>query len=160
MSRPPVPDATTVAGADGCPAGWIVVTARPNAAAHVLVEVQVVPDFVALLEATAACAALAVDIPIALSADGHRRADFEARRRIGGRSSSVFPAPARMLLSATSYTEANALSWSALGKGLPAQAFGIMAKIREANACVTPEMQSRVVESLLKKSSSSLPTLR
>jgi predicted RNase H-like nuclease len=110
-------------------------------------DVRVVPNFAALLEATSACVALSVDIPIGLAEDGQRRADHEARKRLKPlRSSSVFPCPARLLLAASSYPEANALSRSELGKGLSAQAYGIMAKIREADACMTPEMQGRVVE--------------
>jgi len=136
------------AGADGCRAGWIVVIARGNPDSRLnLRNLLVVPSFTALLEATSDCDAVSVDIPIGLSHDGRRSADFEARRCIGPRRSSVFPAPARLLLAASSYAEANALSRSALGKGLSAQAYGIMAKIREANECMTPEMQSRVVES-------------
>jgi predicted RNase H-like nuclease len=109
--------------------------------------VRVVPDFAALIEATAACATVAVDIPIGLSEDGRREADFLARARIGPRRSSVFPAPARLLLAASTYPEANALSRSALGKGLSAQAFNILPKIREADDCMIPAMQSRITES-------------
>jgi predicted RNase H-like nuclease len=137
----------TVAGADGCPGGWVVVSATSAAGALEVQDVRVVPDFAALLEATSGCAALSVDIPIGLAEDGERRADYAARKRLGApRSSSVFPCPARLLLAASSYPEANALSWSTLGKGLAAQAFGIMAKIREADRCMTPEMQARVTE--------------
>jgi predicted RNase H-like nuclease len=138
-----------VAGADGCPGGWICVTARVEGAQGRLglLDAVVLPDFAALLRQTRDCAAVAVDIPIGLSADGRREADFEARRRIGPRRSSVFPAPARMLLDVPTYAEANALSYSRLGKGLPAQAFGIISKIREADSNMTQVMQARVVES-------------
>jgi predicted RNase H-like nuclease len=137
-----------VAGADGCPGGWVYVVAQARGNGRLTLEdVGVVADFAALLRQTRACAALAVDIPIGLSADGRREADFEARRRIGPRRSSVFPAPARLLLSAGSYADANALSRSALGKGLSAQAYAITAKIREADQEVTPDLQDRVVES-------------
>ena len=137
-----------VAGADGCHVGWICVTALADALGRLsLRSVEVIPSFEALVALTQDCGALAVDIPIGLSADGARQADFEARRRIGPRRSSVFPAPARLLLAAISYSEANAMSWSALGKGLSAQAFNILPKIREADAAMTPAMQSRVVES-------------
>jgi predicted RNase H-like nuclease len=141
-----LPQATTFAGADGCPGGWIVVIAANASGGLALLDVRVLPNFAALLEATSACAAVAVDIPIGLAEDGRRTADFLARDRIGPRRSSVFPVPARLLLGASSYPEANALSRSALGKGLSAQAFGILSKIREADACMTPTMQSRVVE--------------
>jgi predicted RNase H-like nuclease len=139
---------TTVAGADGCPRGWLLVTAAPVDGGLELRGVQVVPDFAALLQTTAACAALAVDIPIGLAADGRREADLQARKRLGvPRSASVFPTPARMLLGAATYAEANRLSWTQLGRGLPAQTYGLFAKLREADACMTPEQQAGVTES-------------
>jgi predicted RNase H-like nuclease len=147
MQATTVTQPATVAGADGCPAGWIVVTATMGSGSLTSPSARVVPDFASLLDATAACAAVAVDIPIGLSEDGRREADYAARRRIGPRRSSVFPAPARMLLATSTYAEANAQSRSALGRGLPAQAFNILAKIREADRCITPALQSRVIES-------------
>lgn len=140
-------DGVTFAGADGCPAGWIVVTATAASPKLKVLDVRVVPNFAALLESTSACAAVAVDIPIALSEDGRRRADFEARRRIGPRGSSVFPAPPRFVLETADYEKANALSKARYGRGLQRQTFNILPKITEADACMTPALQCRVVES-------------
>ena len=138
-----------VAGVDGCRGGWVVVTARsPGDGRLALVAVSVAADFESLLALTRDCAAVAVDIPIGVNADWGRQADFEARKRLGSpRSSSVFPVPPRLLLQTSSYREANALSWRVFGRGLPAQAYGIMAKIREADQSMRPEFQDRVVES-------------
>jgi predicted RNase H-like nuclease len=137
-----------VAGADGCRGSWAVVTAQPAGAGQLrLRDVAVVPDFAALLRLTRRSAAVAVDIPIGLSANGRRQADFEARRRIGPRRSSVFPAPARLLLDATAYETANATSRTKLGRGLQKQVFNILPKVRQADAAMTPELQKRVVES-------------
>jgi predicted RNase H-like nuclease len=148
MSATKDANGSLVAGADGCRAGWICVMAQLGTDRRLrLLGVELVADFAALLSLTQGCAALAVDIPIGLSHGGSRRADFAARRRIGPRRSSVFPAPARLLLTASSYVEANAVSRATLGKGLSAQAFGIMAKIREVDQCMRPQMQNRVVES-------------
>ena len=142
------PPGEVFAGADGCPAGWVMVSAGRDGERLSLRAVRVVPDFAALLAATAECVAVAVDTPIGLAEDGNRQADRLARERLRPkRSSSVFPTPARLLLSARSYSEANALSWSALGKGLPAQAFGIIGKIKDADKCMTPQLQARIVES-------------
>ena len=113
----------------------------------VLAEVVAVADFAAVLRWTRACAAVAVDIPIGLSADGRREADFEARRRLGPRRSSVFPAPPRFVLKATDYEAANSTSKSRFGRGLQKQTFNIVPKIREADASMTPAMQDSVVES-------------
>jgi predicted RNase H-like nuclease len=137
-----------VAGADGCKAGWIVAVGAPKDDGRLsLQDVLVVPDFAAALTATVACAAVAVDIPIGLSADGGRQADFEARKRIGPRRSSVFPAPARMLLETLSYEEANSTSKARFGRGVQRQVFNILAKIREADAAISPALQGCFVES-------------
>jgi predicted RNase H-like nuclease len=112
-----------------------------------LAEVVVVADFTALLRRTQACAAVAVDIPIGLSAGGRREADFEARRRIGPRRSSVFPAPPRFVLNVADYEAANLTSKSRFGRGLQKQTFNIAPKIQEADASITPAMQDCVVES-------------
>lgn len=135
------------AGADGCPAGWVVVSATCDGARLALRDVRVELDFVALLQTTSACAALAVDIPIGLSEDGRREADFLARACIGPRRSSVFPAPPRFALDVPDYATANALSRSRFSHGLQKQTFNILPKIKEADACLTPAMQQRVVES-------------
>jgi predicted RNase H-like nuclease len=91
-------------------------------------------------------AAVAIDIPIGLSPDGARRADVEARQRLGPRRSSVFPAPVRSVLAATTYEEACALSRAACGKAISKQLFNILPKIREVDALVTPQRQRRLFE--------------
>ena len=94
MDRPADTDQGLVAGADGCREGWVCVTARSQGKGRLaLVEVVVVADIEALMGISRACAAQALDIPIGLSPDGRRQADYEARRRIGPRRSSVFPTP-------------------------------------------------------------------
>ncbi len=137
-----------VAGIDGCPGGWVVVVAASNGPLFDLRAVEVVPSFVALLELTAECAAVAVDIPIGLSERGPRLADLAARRLLGRpRSSSVFPSPLRAALACTAYREACAASVAAGGKMLSQQAFNILPKIREADAALSPTDQARIVES-------------
>jgi predicted RNase H-like nuclease len=90
--------------------------------------------------------AAAIDIPIGLARDGPRRADVEARRQLGPRRSSVFPAPVRSVLAATTYDEACALSRVACGKAISKQLFNILPKIREVDALVTPLRQQRLFE--------------
>lgn len=51
-----------------------------------------------------------IDVPIGLPDRGARECDKAARRRLGpSRGSSVFPAPIRRILAATSYIEACAI---------------------------------------------------
>ena len=134
-----------VAGVDGCKGGWLLV--RANASGQLRIEdISIVSTFRELIAATAECAAVAVDIPIGLAAHEPRAADGEARKTIGPRRSSVFPAPMRAVLAASTYDEAGALSLAACGKKLSKQAFAILPKIREADEAMTPPLQERVRE--------------
>jgi predicted RNase H-like nuclease len=138
-----------VAGVDGCPRGWIIAIAGVTDGGTLCLQaVVVVPGFKDLLAATQSCAAVAVDIPIGLSNGLPRQADLEARRLLGRpRASSVFPAPLRCLLPSTDYVNACALSYDACGHKLSLQAYGILAKIRDADDALTPQDQRRVCES-------------
>jgi predicted RNase H-like nuclease len=119
---------------DGCRAGWVVASVGEGAPA-----LEVVGHFSAVLErlVSGALDAVAVDIPIGLPAAGPRRCDVEARRLIGARRSSVFPAPARPLLGARSWSET---------RGISRQTYGILAKVAEVDSCLSPAGQHRVVE--------------
>lgn len=138
-----------VAGADGCPAGWIAVyhpVARPEAAAW-----QIFPDFAGLLAFTEAFAAVAVDMPIGLpdiATTGGRAADRLARSVLGARQSSVFAVPARATIACTDYREActTNLEHSDPPRKVAKQMFYLFDKIREIDAALTPELQDRVVE--------------
>lgn len=134
-----------VAGVDGCPGGWVIV--RVDATDRLRIrDISVSTTFQELLGRTAACAAVAVDVPIGLPDTAPRQADGMARKAIGPRRSSVFPAPMRATLSATTYQEACSLSEQAYGRKLSKQTFAILPKIREADALMTPTLQDRVAE--------------
>jgi predicted RNase H-like nuclease len=100
---------------------------------------------VAALEAGQLLAA-AVDIPIGLPVAGPRACDREARRRLGPRRNSVFPAPARAVLGTTSYADACAVSREACGMAVSRQLYNIVAKIREVDHVVSPRLQQRLFE--------------
>jgi predicted RNase H-like nuclease len=102
-------------------------------------------DVVARLEC-GALAAAGIDIPIGLPERGPRRCDLEARRMLGPRRSSVFPAPLRGVLGARSYGDALARARALSGRGLSRQVFGIPSKVGEVERLVTPERQHRLVE--------------
>jgi predicted RNase H-like nuclease len=136
-----------VAGVDGCRAGWIVVTAEADDDLLTLRSVNVVSSFKDVLASTLICAAVAVDIPIGLSAGPSRQADLLARRLLAPkRSSSVFPPPLRAVLYCDDYRQACDASATICGKRLSKQAFNITPKIREADVAIWPAGQSRVVE--------------
>jgi predicted RNase H-like nuclease len=111
-------------------------------------DVRLVPDLLGVMAQIDAgtLAAVAIDIPIGLTAHGARRADVEARQRLGPRRSSVFPAPVRSVLAATTYEEACALSRATCGKAISKQLFNILPKIREVDALVTPQRQRQLFE--------------
>lgn len=135
-----------VAGLDGCAGGWVLVMA-PTAGDGPS-SVERIEDLKAVLDALIAgeLAVAAIDIPIGLPQVGARRCDLEARRLIGPRASSVFPAPLRPLLGSSTYEEAARRSRSICGKGLSKQAFAILPKIAQVDALVTPELQDQFIE--------------
>ncbi|MDX1418432.1 MAG: DUF429 domain-containing protein [Rubricoccaceae bacterium] len=140
---PPAP----VAGADGCRSGWAVVRIEPDGSAALRLVSRLAdaldPDL----------ATLAVDIPVGLldrARRGGRLCDQAARARLPGKASSVFSPPSRAALAAETHAEASALNRAGGpdAPGLSIQAFGIVPKLREADALVTPALQEarRVVE--------------
>ncbi len=135
-----------VAGVDGCRGGWVVVTLplRDAAAARVAV-VDGLEDLAHDL-GSGRLAAAAVDIPIGLPRRGSRPADVAARRHLGARRNSVFPAPARAVLDARTYPEAGALSRAINAKGLSKQLFNILDKIRAVDDLQSPALQRHLVE--------------
>lgn len=143
-------------GVDGCRAGWVAATAEvADVSAQLLPEPRfsIVPTFAALLDSVQGRrAVIAVDIPIGLPSglphgDYRRRADAEARAFLGPRrAASVFSAPCRATLAATSYREACEAEVRARGggKGLSQEAYNIIPKIRDVDRVVTPAHQAAI----------------
>jgi len=122
--------ARTFIGIDGCRAGWFCVVLDEGGN----VSCCLAPDGRSLAELAEAAASVLIDIPIGLPDSGSagRQCDREARQMLGrARSASVFPAPARHTLAATSYRDAFELNRRATGRGLSRQAWNIVPKIRE-----------------------------
>jgi predicted RNase H-like nuclease len=136
-----------VAGVDGARGGWVVVTVAAAAEGDEA-DVRFVSDLHGLLQQidTRAVAAAAIDIPIGLAQREPRQADIETRQLLGPRRSSVFPAPVRTALDASTYEEACILSRRACGKAISKQLFNILPKIREVDRLVTPRRQERLFE--------------
>jgi len=141
-----------VGGLDGCAAGWVLVTVPadgPLAGFGVdALDVSVVADLDSVVAdlASGRMVAAAIDIPIGLSARAPRACDVEARRLIGPRRSSVFPAPVRSVLDATSYGEACAISRATCGKAISKQLFNIVPKIRDVDLLQSPRLQAQLFE--------------
>ncbi len=136
-----------VAGADGCPGGWLAVfwTGDPKSDP----TARVIPAFAELLETSAEI--IAVDMPIGFpdwSGAGSRLCEIEARARIGQRQSSVFAVPSRAAVMAADYAQACAVNFSRSEppRRVSKQCFMLFPKMREIDALMTPELQSRVHE--------------
>jgi predicted RNase H-like nuclease len=136
-----------VAGIDGCRGGWLVAmlpAGRPGHGADVRVHLDLAEVAEALRSGRLAAAA--IDIPIGLPAEGSRVCDREARRLLGPRRSSVFPAPVRAVLGTASYADACAVSRAVSGKALSKQLYNIVSKIRVVDGLESPRLQQRLFE--------------
>jgi predicted RNase H-like nuclease len=127
-----------VAGVDGCRAGWVAFRVEvPSLATSV--AVLGLPKLLSSRPTDLLC--LAIDIPIGLL-DCSRACDKAARKLLGQpRGTSVFAAPCRAALSATTHTAASQINREKTGRGLSRQAFGIIPKIKQVDDAITPECQ-------------------
>lgn len=140
-----------LAGVDGCKKGWIIASADDWPVDGSL-SISVVEAFAEVLKVTSGATAVAVDMPIGLvsahSPDGFRRGcDLEARTLLGGAASSrVFFTPPYESIHATTANEFQDTHRHLTGTGAGLPVWGIVAKIAEVNASMTPELQERVFE--------------
>jgi predicted RNase H-like nuclease len=136
-----------VTGVDACRGGWAAVslTAGSPAAGRPRVTVSVGPSLRAALEpglGPAGTTIVGIDMPLGLLESGWREADRVARGLLGPRRSSVFAIPPGAVWAQMSYPAANQLCRELTGQGLSVQAWGLRAKLLEANqyrdACEHP----------------------
>jgi len=134
-----------IAGADGCPAGWIVI--EEDTTSHEI-ESRVTARIEDVFANGRDVAVLAIDIPIGLTESGARQCDLLARRQLGPRASSVFPAPIRPALASESYEEASRVSHERQGKGISKQSFMIFPKVRSVDVALRADatLRERVFE--------------
>jgi predicted RNase H-like nuclease len=152
-------------GVDGCRGGWFSVGftgggpgapgAPPEGAAegpgpaHLGPvegwEAALDPDVASLWARWGARAGLVlVDIPVGLPDEGAERAcDGEARRLLGPRRSSVFPAPCRAVLEAMDWAEASRVNRERTGRGLSRQSWHLVPKIRDVDALLHRRREAR-----------------
>jgi predicted RNase H-like nuclease len=139
----------TAAGIDGCRAGWLCVTETGNS-----LRAFVAPDIAQLVQQLPTDALIGIDIPIGLPQADSRQCDLEARKLLGRRGVSVFPAPLRATIEGTSnatpYARVHELQRQhhARGKGLSQQAWRLLPKIREIDAFMHEDLSraERIVE--------------
>lgn len=117
-------------GIDACKDGWFCVSLDEDQGW----SYRVIPDAQSLAEFVRHAGSVLIDIPIGLLDTGinERQCDKDGRKLLRPkRSSSVFPAPARQTLQASSYEEAQLINRNSNGRGLSQQSWGIVPKIRE-----------------------------
>ncbi|MEJ7839342.1 MAG: DUF429 domain-containing protein [Thermomicrobiales bacterium] len=132
-----------VAGVDGCPDGWVAAVVDVET---LTLKFRVFATFRELVAELEDAVAIGIDIPIGLMSCGSRQADTLARKRLPGKTSSVFSAPHPEVRRIQDYATANARSKQLIGKGLTIQCFHILRKIAEVNDEMTPDMQARIIE--------------
>lgn len=121
-----------VIGVDGCAGGWIAAS-RDTRGAICCRHVNTLAE---LFDNSNCPRVVAVDVPIGLLERGARDCDVEARRLLGVRRSSVFPAPIRPILTATSQADASRIRHRVEGKGVSIQTWAIVPKIVEVDGCL------------------------
>jgi len=133
----------TVAGVDGCPAGWIAVLWDGGDR----LTSQLCPTFAEVMMLSAGV--IAVDMPIGLPERSGRPPEREVRARLGDRQSSVFAVPATQAIYCTDYREACRINLlhSDPPRKVSKQCFHLFAKMREIDALIEPSHQSRIYES-------------
>lgn len=137
-----------VAGADGCPAGWLAVFRSLDKQDH---RARIFESLAHVFSAPEQPKIVAVDIPIGLpkvSPPGGRAADRECRKILGrGRQSSIFPPPSRRTLIAGSFLEACEIERanSMPPKKVSQQTFNILVKIREVDG-IAPLFKGMIFE--------------
>ena len=129
-----------LAGVDGCRGGWIAAVDD-----GVGVAWRWATKFRELYDDNA-LDVIAIDVPIGLPDSGVRACDVEARAALGARRSSVFAAPVRPVLNCATYADARAVLARLGGASMSAQAFGIVAAVRDVDDCVGPDDDARIVE--------------
>ena len=117
----------TLMGVDGCVGGWIAAVDDGSAppTCHRFASIAAVME--------RAPTVVAIDVPIGLLDRGTRDCDAVARQLLGARRNSVFTAPIRGMLKATSHRHACALRRGVEGKKVSIQAWGILRKVREVD---------------------------
>jgi predicted RNase H-like nuclease len=126
-------------GVDGCNGGWIAASRDTRGA----IRCWRVETLASLFADGARPGVVGLDVPIGLLPRGARECDVQARRLLGTRRSSVFPAPIRPMLTARSYADASRIRHRVEGKRVSIQAWGIMPKIVEVDRFLRAHPQRR-----------------
>lgn len=127
-------------GVDGCRAGWLAIGLEAESSW----QVNIFPDASSLWNHHRDASLILIDIPIGLKGGrAERRCDPEARKLLGPRRSSVFPAPCRQAIYAQSYQEACDVNQRLTGKRLSVENWNIIPKIRVVDCLLSDDTAAR-----------------
>ena len=136
---PPTGGPALVGGVDGVRDGWVMaVTGVAGGSSVEFSAWRTLGDLWSEARARRLLV-VAVDMPVGLPGVERRIADREAHRRLGARRSSLFWTPPLCVLDAAEHAEANRRSWEETGRGISAQAFNLIPKIRELRDTLAPD---------------------
>ena len=118
-------------GIDACKAGWFAVSLESGSN----FSIEIFSNISGLWDNYHDAKLILIDIPIGLRESGldERLCDKEARRLLGKRGSSVFPAPCRAAVYANSYEEASLINEKNTGRKLSQQIWNIIPKIKQVD---------------------------
>jgi len=126
-----------VTGVDACRGGWVAVSLTVSPAetgpAVTVTTGRCLASLLAPEQDVAGITVVGIDMPLGLLETGWREADRAARGLLGPRRSSVFAIPPREVWAQTSYQAANQRCRELTGQGFSIQAWGLRAKLLEAN---------------------------
>jgi len=120
-----------VTGVDACRRGWVAVSLEVSEPPGVE-GVRVHESLAGVLDGNGADV-VGIDMPLGLLESGWREADRAARGLLGPRRSSVFAIPPRAVWTQASYQAANQRCRELTGQGFSIQAWGLRARLLEAD---------------------------
>ncbi len=122
-----------VTGVDACRRGWVAVSLDAARSGGLRVDAVRVHASLAGLPEGDEAGVVGIDMPLGLLETGWREADWAARGLLGPRRSSVFAIPPRAVWAQASYQAANQRCRELTGHGFSIQAWGLRAKLLEAD---------------------------
>ncbi len=128
-------------GVDGCSKGWFLISIDNDGN----FEFNMFDHIDRLWNEYKNSSLILIDIPIGLPHWRKRLCDAEARRILGKRGSSVFPAPSREAINQSDYDRACAMNEKILGKKLSKQSWNISNKIRQVDLLIDRDYLTKSV---------------
>ncbi|UCE05327.1 MAG: DUF429 domain-containing protein [bacterium] len=132
-------------GIDGCFKGWFIISINHDRN----FDFNIFDHIDAVWQEYKNSSLILIDIPIGLPHWRYRLCDVEARKVLGKRGSSVFPAPSREAIHQPDYESACKVNQKILGKKLSIQVWNISSKIKQTDdlLCNDEQVRHRIRES-------------